>query len=282
MYTAAMATNVEFEVKVEDVEYQRIEGQSWLARIYRPKGAGTFPSIIDVHGGAWHNGDRTNNESIDRSLAARGVLVAAIDFRQPPQAGYPASVADVNLAVRWLKANAAKFSAGNKVGAFGNSSGGHLAVLSAIRPHDPRYAALQLPGHPEVDARMAYCIAGWPVIDPLYRFKYAQKEGRQELVDAHIEYWATEAAMAEGAPRNALDAGEQVDLPPLLFLLKEGDKNHPQPMQDEFVASYKRRGGPIQVEMFAGLPERGMEATPEQPESMRAIEIMAEFIHKHG
>lgn len=277
-----MATNVEFEVQVEDVEYQRLDGQPWLARIYRPQGAGTFPSMIDVHGGAWHNGDRTNNESIDRALAARGVLVTAIDFRQPPQAGYPASVADLNLGVRWLKANAAKFNGEAKVGAFGNSSGGHLAVLSGIRPSDPRYAELPLPGYPDVDARMSYCIAGWPVIDPLYRFKYAQREGRQELVDAHIEYWGTEEAMAEGAPRNALDGGEKVDLPPMLFLLKVGDKNHPQPMQDEFIASYKRRGGPIHVEMFDGLPERGMAATPEQPESMRAIDTMLDFIRRHG
>jgi acetyl esterase len=277
-----MATNVEFEVQVEDVEYSRIDGEPWLARIYRPRGAGTFPSIIDVHGGAWHNGDRTNNESIDRALAARGILVAAIDFRQPPQAGYPASVADVNLGVRWLKANAAKFNGTSAVGAFGNSSGGHLVVLAGIRPRDPRYAALPLPGRPDVDARMAYVIAGWPVIDPLYRFQYAQREGRQELVDAHIQYWGSEEAMAEGAPRTALDSGEQVDLLPMLFLLKEGDKNHPQPMQDEFIAAYKRRGGSIQVEMFSGLPERGMEATPEQPESMRAIETMVDFIRRHG
>src|SRR5579864_2464782 len=156
-----MATNVEVEVQVQDVEYQRIDGQPWLARIYQPKGAGTCPSLIDVHGGAWHNGDRTNNESIDRSLAARGILVVAIDFRQPPQASYPASVADVNLSVRWLKANASKFNGLSKVGAFGNSSGGHLVALVGIRPHDARYRALPLPGHADVDARMSYVIPGW-------------------------------------------------------------------------------------------------------------------------
>src|SRR5438270_13016424 len=121
-----MATNVEFEVQVEDVEYQRLDGKPWLARIYQPKGPGSFPAIVDVHGGAWHNGDRTNNETIDRALAARGILVSAIDFRQPPEASYPASVADVNLAIRWLKVNTANFNATSKVGAFGNSSGGHL------------------------------------------------------------------------------------------------------------------------------------------------------------
>ena len=105
-----MINNIEYEVDVRDVEYQRLAGKPWLARIYQPKGTGPFPTIVDVHGGAWHNGDRTNNAGIDRALAAKGIVVAALDFRQPPEAGYPASICDVNLAVRWLKAHAAEFN----------------------------------------------------------------------------------------------------------------------------------------------------------------------------
>ena len=62
-----------------------------------PKDTGPFPTIVDVHGGAWHNGDRTNNAGIDRALAAKGIVVAALDFRQPPEAGYPASICDIEL-----------------------------------------------------------------------------------------------------------------------------------------------------------------------------------------
>ncbi|HUK42420.1 MAG TPA: hypothetical protein VLX11_15295, partial [Candidatus Acidoferrales bacterium] len=82
--------NNQFEVDVRDFPYQHLANKAWLARVYQPKGKGPFPGIIDVHGGAWHNGDRTNNGGIDQALAARGILVAAIDFRQPPEAGYPA------------------------------------------------------------------------------------------------------------------------------------------------------------------------------------------------
>ena len=115
-----METNGKFEVDVRDVEYQSLAGKPWLARIYQPKGSGPFPTIVDVHGGAWHNGDRTNNAGIDQALAAKGILVAALDFRQPPEAGYPASVCDINLGVRWLKAHAAEFNGTTTVGAFGN------------------------------------------------------------------------------------------------------------------------------------------------------------------
>src|SRR5712691_9284928 len=156
----AMATQIEYEVELKDVEYQRIDGKPWLARIYRPKGTGPFPALIDVHGGAWHNGDRTNNAGVDLALAARGMVVAAIDFRQPPEAGYPASVCDVNVGIRWLKANARELGGTAAVGAWGNSSGGHLVILSALRPHDSRYAALPLPGQPDVDATVSYVIGG--------------------------------------------------------------------------------------------------------------------------
>jgi acetyl esterase/lipase len=235
---------------------------------------------VDVHGGAWHNGDRTNNAGIDRVLAAKGIVVAAIDFRQPPEAGYPASICDVNLAVRWLKAHAAEFNGTTAVGAFGNSSGGHQVVLSALRPRHASYTALPLPGHPEIDASLSYVIAGWPVIDPLYRFRYAKEINNREHIKAHIEYWRTEEAMAEGSPQTIIEQDQHAELPPLLMLLKANDRNHPLEMQERFIASYRKRGGPIEVHMFEGLPEHRMVPSPSQPETMRAMETITAFIRQ--
>ena len=71
-----------------------------------------------------------------------GVLVAALDFRLPPDAGYPASVADIHYGIRWLKARARELKGrADRVGAIGISSGGHQAMLVAMRPTDGRYAA---------------------------------------------------------------------------------------------------------------------------------------------
>jgi hypothetical protein len=207
-----MANNNTYDVEDQDVEYQRLAGKPWLARIYRPKGAGPFPTIVDVHGGAWHNGDRLNNAGVDRALAAKGMVVAAIDFRQPPEAGYPASICDVNLAVRWLKAHAAEFNGTATVGAFGNSSGGHQVVLSALRPRHAAYSTLPLPDHSDVDAGIAYVVAAWPVICPLYRFNYAKRIDNQQHIQAHIDYWRTEEAMAEGSPQTIVEQEAQIDL----------------------------------------------------------------------
>jgi len=277
-----MERNIEYEVDVRDVEYQRLGNKPWLVRIYQPKGTGPFPTIVDVHGGAWHNGDRTNNAGIDKALAARGIFVAAVDFRQPPEAGYPASICDVNLAVRWLKAHAAEFNGTTSIGAFGNSSGGHQVVLSALRPRHAAYTALPLPNYPDIDASLDYVIAAWPVICPLYRFHFAKEINRQEHIKAHIDYWRTEEAMAEGSPQTIIDRDEKIDLPPILFMLKANDRNHPLEMQERFIASYRKRGGPIEVHTFEGLPEHRMVPSAAQPETMRAMDTITDFIRRHA
>jgi acetyl esterase/lipase len=277
-----MVTNNEYEVDERDVEYQQQGGKPWLARIYQPKGTGPFSTIIDVHGGAWHNGDRTNNAGIDRALAAKGMVVAALDFRQPPEAGYPASICDINLAIRWLKAHAAEFNGTATVGAFGNSSGGHQVVLSALRPRHLPYSVLPLPNHPEVNASLDYVIAGWPVICPLYRFHFAKEFNREEHIKAHIEYWGTEEAMAEGSPQTVVERDERVDLPPILFLLKANDRNHPLAMQERFMASYRKRGGAIEVHTFDGLPEHRMVPSSDRPETTRLIDTIISFIQRQS
>jgi fermentation-respiration switch protein FrsA (DUF1100 family) len=120
------------------------------------------------------------------------------------------------------------------------------------------------------------------VIDPLFRFRYAKENNREELVTAHLEYWRTEEAMAEGSPQTVIDHDEQVDLPPILMLLKANDRNHPLEMQERFIASYRKRGGAIEVHTFEGLPEHRMVPSPAQPETMRAMETITAFIGRHA
>src|SRR6185437_1307944 len=156
----------QFDVAVSEVEFRRNSaGRMLMARIYQPKGAGPFPAVLDLHGGAWNNKNRTAEEPMDRALAASGLLVVAIDLTLAPEAPYPACVQDANYGVRWLKANAAKWN-GNaaRLGIYGSSSGGHVAELLAMRPNDARYNAIPLgpqgaSGAPELDATIAWLAA---------------------------------------------------------------------------------------------------------------------------
>src|SRR5437763_9764382 len=105
------------------------------------------------------------------AMAAAGILVAALDFRQSQDAPYPASILDINLGVRWLKANAASFGGTQEITGLGSSSGGHQILLTALRPH--AFGDLPVAERPDLNASLARVIACWPVSNPLERYRRA-------------------------------------------------------------------------------------------------------------
>ncbi len=284
--TTAVLTR--YEIDVEDVEYLRHGSKPLLARLYKPRGTGPFPLIIDLHGGAWCRKDRTSDAGTDEPLARSGVVVASLDFRMPPDAGYPASMVDINYAIRWFKSRATELgSRPDMVGILGVSSGGHQAMLAAMRPDDPRYAALPLPAKAAVEATVRCVVLCWPVIDPLGRYHYARKlkeAGNSKLADqvlpCHDQYWPGEAAMAEGNPTLALERGERVQMPPVLYLQGTDDAAHPRPNLDRFVAGYRKAGGRVELHFFKGVGEAFITNDPGAPASIEAIEKIIEFVHR--
>src|SRR3954467_6092339 len=125
----------QFPITVVDVDFRRNQaGRMLMARVYRPSGPGPFPTVLDLHGGAWNAKDRHAEEPMDRALAASGLLVVAIDMTLAKEAPYPANVQDANYGVRWLKAKAPGWRGDPaKVGIYGSSSGGHVAELLGMR-----------------------------------------------------------------------------------------------------------------------------------------------------
>lgn len=260
------------DVSVHDLEYQR----DLAVRVYQPTGTGPFPALIDVHGGVWSGGDRTNVEVMDRALAESGIVVAAINFRLAPEHPYPAQVSDVNLAIRWLKSRAAEFHAEpGAVGAIGSSSGGHSVLLSAMRPHHPAYSSLDLPGS-EADATLRYVLAAWPIVDPYARYRFSQETEKTRLVELSEGYFLTTDVMKEGSPLQILQRGEPAHLPPMLVIQGEADENLPVPVTEEFVAAYRGAGGVIELEMFPGMGH-GFGYTA-GPETDRAVALMKRFV----
>jgi len=270
------------DFRADDVEYQRQNGQPLLARLYQPIGPGPFPAVLEVHGGAWTSGDRFNNVAIAEALAADGIVVLSIDFRMPPQARYPDTIADVNLGVRWLKANSEKFnSRADLVGGLGSSSGGHMLLLSALRPNDPRYAKLPLPGSHD-DASLRFAIGCWPVADPLQRYRVKKAAGEERFVISHDKFWPSEADMEEASPTLMLTRGEAVAKPPMLIMQGTNDNNLTLDMADNFAAAYSKAGGKIAKEIFPGQPHAFISAAPTSPDSLRALKLIKAFVHTHG
>jgi acetyl esterase len=266
-----------FETKVWDVEFRRAPARTLMARIYQPQGPGPFPTLLDLHGGAWNDKDRTANAPMDDNLAASGLLVVAIDLTLAPEAPYPASVLDANYGVRWLKANAREWNGDPAtVGALGSSSGGHVMELCAMRPRDPRYTAHPLAEAVNLDATVAYLATRSPVSDPYVRFGQAEKMGREEMMQNSRIYFNPWETIHEGNPQEILDRREPVTLPPLLIMQGELDDNVLPSVQEKFAASYRAAGGHCELEIFAGC-EHMWVATP-GPEADRAAEVVKDFI----
>lgn len=273
-----------YEIEISDVEYFRHGSRPLLARMYRPRGNGPFPLVIDLHGGVWCNLDRTRDVAIAAPLASNGVAVASLDFRMPPDAGYPASLLDINCAIRWFKSQASRFDIdASRVGILGCSSGGHQAMLTAMRPRDPRYASLRFPGDEAVDASVRCAILCWPVIDPLGRYRYVlelKKTGSHyadHALPLHHQYWPDEAAMAEASPLLVLERGETASTPPVLYLQGTADGAHPRPLLDRFVTAYRKAGASVDLHFFEGATEAFINSDPASPASVDALGKIVAF-----
>jgi acetyl esterase/lipase len=277
-FEAAYDPASKFDVTVSDVEFRRnAAGRMLMARIYRPAGAGPFPTLLDLHGGAWNAKDRHAEEPMDRALAASGLLVVAIDMTLAPEAPYPACVQDANYGVRWLKANAAKWSGdSSKIGVYGSSSGGHVAELLALRPRDPRYNAIPLPEAPKVDATVAYVAMRSPISDPFARFKNAEKLKRDAMVRNHTTFFVPWDTIHESNPQEILERHEPVTLVPLLVMQGALDDNVLPSIQEKFVNTYKAAGGEIQFHVFENS-EHEWVAKP-GPQTDKAREMVKAFI----
>ena len=123
-----------------DLTYSTLPGFRPLTLdLYLPANpaSGGAPVIVYVHGGGWtsghtrHSGAFENWPGVLASIAARGYVVASLSYRLSGEAPSPAAEQDVKSAVRWLRANAARFGVDKRrIGIWGGSAGGQLAALA--------------------------------------------------------------------------------------------------------------------------------------------------------
>ncbi|HEY4271566.1 MAG TPA: alpha/beta hydrolase [Candidatus Udaeobacter sp.] len=112
-----------------DLVYKRVNGIALTLDLYRPeKVSGLLPVIVCIHGGHWDAGGKERCPAV--TLVQDGYAVASIDYRLTRTAPFPAQIEDCKAAVRWLRANAAKYNLDpDRIGVWGYSAGGHLAAL---------------------------------------------------------------------------------------------------------------------------------------------------------
>lgn len=125
-----------------DLAYARAGAPRPLALdLYLPPGTGVTPRplVVFIHGGDWNSGSRRANGAFVNwplalaSLAARGFVVASIDYRRAGDATFPAQIMDVKDAIRWLRSKAGTYGIDRAhVAVWGAEAGGQLAALAAV------------------------------------------------------------------------------------------------------------------------------------------------------
>lgn len=258
-----------YEVEQTDTPFARPDGVELLARVYRPLGEpqGPLGALVYVHGGAWARLDRTADAILCGALAASGAVVIALDFRQAPDHRYPAASADVAAGVRYARAHARRLGLDPaRIGLLGSSSGGHLALLHALRPAAPIAAGSpvvmpdgSLDAEPR-DASVAFVVALYPVADPLARYRYALSRedeppppsgfDAKRLVASHRAFFGDEATMADASVTRLVTGGLATALPPAWVAQPDLDDNVPAAITLAFVDAYRRAGGRIEHAHF--------------------------------
>ena len=127
----AVPETVVFE---RDIEFANPDNQHLQVNVARPKGGdGLLPAVVCIHGGGFRAGKRESYDRLCVTLAERGYVAITVTYRLAPAYPFPAAVLDCKAAVRWLRANAAKYHVDpERIGVTGGSAGGHLAQFLGV------------------------------------------------------------------------------------------------------------------------------------------------------
>ncbi len=214
-----------------DVAYAEISPAQKLD-VFVPEGAGPFPLVINIHGGAFRFGGKEMLDvPIAKALLKEGIAVATINYRLSGEAKFPAAVLDAKAAVRFLRANAGKFRLdGGKFIAFGQSAGGNLASILGTSAGVAEFDDAAL-GHADASSKVQGVIDWFGPTDFSKMDSQAEEQGCPESARQHGKADSPEALYLGGLPKDvpALVAKSNPityitpDDPP--FLLQKGEKD---------------------------------------------------------
>jgi pectinesterase len=213
----------------KDLEYSRAGGESLRLDACVPDGRGPFSAVILVHGGGWSSGDKTTGvDPLFSPLSKSGLAWFSINYRHAPKYLYPASVDDVEAAVRWVKQHAAEFNVDPKrIALLGESAGGHLVAMAVVRAKDDTRVAAAVPFYAPVDLESDTQRRGGLSLSLRALF------GHSYEVDDPVA-----KLLREASPINHVHS----DLPPFLLVHGTADMSVPYSQSTQMQAKLKAAG----------------------------------------
>ncbi|MEX0977860.1 MAG: alpha/beta hydrolase [Pirellulales bacterium] len=228
-----------------NLRYREGPSNAWTLDLAMPKDRSGRPrgAVVVIHGGGWIEGDKSSFSTSDAERPANilgfaklGLVAATINYRLAGEAPFPAALDDCRCAIRWLRAHADEYHVDpERIAAYGNSAGGHLALLLGMMPETP--AAADEP-NPKQSSRVQAVVSDSGPIDLVWQHEHNEL---RTVVEKFL------GGPPEGPRKNdykraspSAYVGEKI--PPLLLIYGEVDGQVNVRTADEFVAALSRAG----------------------------------------
>jgi acetyl esterase/lipase len=239
MPAAAQAPEPQFTL-VSDVQFCTGGGSPLLMDILLPKHpvATPTPAVLWIHGGSWEHGDK-NAHSNAAFLAEGGFVAATLSYRLSGQSPFPAAIEDSKCAIRFLRANAAKYGIDpDRIGVAGSSAGGHLAELVATA--DPSAGLEGDGGWQDVPSRVQAAASYYGPSDLTKPFP-------QDTIPVIVKFLqGTEKEKPELYRKASPVYYVSKDDPPLLLVHGEQDVDVPPDQSARMAKAYHHAGLPVE------------------------------------
>ena len=247
-------------IETKAIEYARIDGHHLLLDLYRPTAGNDHrPVIVWVHGGAWRRGSR---DSVPvRTLVEHGFAIASVDYRLSPVAQHPAQVHDIKAAIRFLRANAAKYQLDtHRFTIAGASAGGHLAALVGV---SDRILEGTVGDHDDQSSKVSAIVSFYGASNLQTILNQSTPHGLSVRVPAL-------QLLLGGQPNDNPDIARQASPvahldksdPPLLLLHGDQDPQMPINQAHELHGGYKRINRPVESKSSTARHTEEKRSTP--------------------
>ncbi len=252
---AAQAPELRFTV-LSDIQYCTGGGKPLLMDVFKPRQPFRTPgpAVLWIHGGGWERGDKNGNSGA-QLLANEGFVTASLYYRLSGDSPFPADIEDCKCAIRFLRANAARFGIDpDRIGVAGASAGGHLAELVAMADES---AGLEgNGGWPGVSSRVRAASAYYGVSD----FTVGEMQFQHHTGKVVVKLFrGTEAEKPELYRQASPIVYVSKDSPPLLLAHGDKDELVPYDQSARMADAYRKAGLPVE---FIAVQNAGHDFEP--------------------
>ncbi len=231
--------------------------------LYLPPGEKTQarPAVVLVFGGGWREGQRSQQKVYGLNLAKAGFVCLAADYRPSSQAQWPAALHDIQTAIRWLRERASEYGIDPaRIAISGNSSGGHLALMTAASTAQAAAAGA------EVSAVCAFY--------PPTRLQGLDEQSGDTTVEQLMGAEASAGDLAQASPLTFAS----MPFPPVLLVCGDADRRVPVEHTWLMYQALKTAGNTVELHMLAG---QGHAFDADRDLAQLCAQMLESFLKRH-